>query len=161
MHDSHRNVTGERGLSGSRVRRVKKDRSIDRFLEVKTHGLTSKPLTRSPVRDPKVRPTRPHGRRPPPPPCFDALVCCGPIHTSGPPIHTTRTSTSWGRSEGVDEEGAKQGKRGVRFGQAAKRFAVGQGARRMHGAASGHFPPFSPRFSSDRKGQNRFHFRRR
>ena len=28
------------------------------FLEVKTHGLTSQPLTRSPVRDPKVRPTR-------------------------------------------------------------------------------------------------------
>ena len=30
-------------------------------LEEKTHGLTSQPLTRSPVRDPKVRPTRPQG----------------------------------------------------------------------------------------------------
>jgi len=44
---------------------------------------TSQPLTRSPGCDPKVSPTRPHGRGPPPPPYFDALVClfvCGPIH---------------------------------------------------------------------------------
>jgi hypothetical protein len=33
-------------------------------------------------RDPKVRPQRPHGRRPPPPPYFDALICC-PIHLRG------------------------------------------------------------------------------
>ena len=32
-------------------------------MEEKAHGLTSQPLTRSPVREPKVRPTRPHGRR--------------------------------------------------------------------------------------------------
>ena len=42
-------------------------RKIDIFLEVKTQGLTSQPLTRSPVRDPKVRPTSEagptHGRR--------------------------------------------------------------------------------------------------
>jgi len=36
---------------------------------------TSQPLTRSPGCDPKVSPTRPHGRGPPPPPYFDALVC--------------------------------------------------------------------------------------
>ena len=44
---------------------------------------TSQPITRSPGCDPKVSPTRPHGRGPPPPPYFDALVClfvCGPIH---------------------------------------------------------------------------------
>jgi hypothetical protein len=32
-------------------------------MEEKAHGLTSQPLTRPPVREPKVRPTRPHGRR--------------------------------------------------------------------------------------------------
>ena len=62
----------------------------DRFLEKQV--LTSQPLTRSPGCDPKVSPTRPHGRGPPPPPYFDALVCLfvapstfGPTHPATHP----------------------------------------------------------------------------
>jgi hypothetical protein len=42
---------------------------IDIFLEVKTHGLTSQTLTRSPVRDPKVRPTSEQA-----PPTMQAII---------------------------------------------------------------------------------------
>ena len=67
--------------------RVVEYRALDRYFWKERNMATSQPLTRSPVRNPKARPTRPHGRRPPPPPfrrpsLFVAPSTFGPTHTT-------------------------------------------------------------------------------